>query len=303
MAVMQTNERGYGLGWDPERALLARGLLLQGNHAVVNPLLAIKPAISLGKHVLRDMDQKQAGTCWVHAAVYLEECLAGSEGFKAFPTCRRLVGWQGKQLEGGGNPSDGGTCTDAIMAMTTGKAGIAHEDLCPYTDDRRTLGQRPAENVWQDGKKANITVPVDVKSDDDCRKLVGEGIPVCMGEWWPSCFDDSVTFMEHIGSGGYGHAQCTIGYVQEGVFPGDRGRHAWFQVINSHGPLYPPLPSNHADHVPGYHADSDRVYHYWERADMRKALQRKGNYEYVSAVTVNGIGRNAVIPSFGDALA
>jgi hypothetical protein len=294
----------FALGWNKDRAKAARAELLASRRfATVAPGQEYPNAYSLSKYLLREMRQGQAGTCWAHAGVCLSETLASALDYEAFPICRRLVGWFGKRLEGGGNPSDGGTVTDALLSMTSEKgAGIAHEDLCPYTDDRRTLGSKPPENVFADAKKSHIKLPVDVRSDDDARVLIANHYPVGIGTWWPYGFDNEQTFMTSIGSGTYGHALVKIGYVMPGVFPGEHGRHAWFQWRNWHGLLYPPLPPEFALCVPGYKSDTpDRTSDFWVREDLDKQLQGYGNYEYVSATDVSGIDRKIVIPSFADA--
>lgn len=294
----------FALGWDPDRYKVAHRALLRSAHATVNPEAPIVEAISLGKHVLREMMQGQAGTCWVHAAVCLAETLAGSLGLRRFAICRRLVAWEGKLLEGGGNPSDGGTVTDALVAMARGRGvGIAHEVLCPYTDDVEELGTEPPPEVFADALKADIALAVDVRGDDDARRLLSAGIPVAIGTWWPYGFDNGQTFMNSINHGIYGHALTKIGFVRAGVFPGDEGEHGWWQWQNWHGRLYPPLPPAFAERVPGYHAEHpDLVTHFWVRDDIDAVLQSMGNYEYVSATTIHGLVSGVVVPSFGEVI-
>lgn len=242
--------------------------------------------------------------CWDHAGVCLAETLGMAHGYKMFPICRRLVGWLGKQFEGGGNPSDGGTVTDALRAMTEEKgAGLAHEDLCPYTDNYRTLGTKPPQNVFDDAKASHLAMPVDVRSDDDAKVMISNLMPVSIGTWWPYNFDDRQTFMTGIGRGTYGHALTKIGYVEPGVWPGDYGKSGWWQWRNWHGQLYPPLPAELAALVPGYKSDHpDTTSDFWVRYDLDTKLQGYGNYEYVSATDLAGIDKQIVIPSFAGKL-
>jgi hypothetical protein len=293
--------RVFGLGWDPDRALTSQAeLLLSGRFCTVNPLAEIKQAYSLSQYSLRDMEQLRAGTCWVHAGVCVAETLAVALGYNAFPICRRHVGWLGKQYEGGGNPSNGGSVTDALRAMTSEKgAGIAHEDLCPYTDSPYVLGTKPPQAVFDDAAKSHLLMPVDVQSDDDARRLISNNHPVAIGTWWPFNFDDRQTFMTEIRSGRYGHALAKIGYVSKGVWPGEHGQYAWWQWRNWHGQLYPPLPPELAALVPGYKSDHpDTTSDFWVRADLDIHLQQKGNYEYVSATDLGGLDRKVVIGDF-----
>ena len=286
----------FQLGWSPERAKAARQEMLASRQfCTVLPSAKenLPQAISLSQYLLREMRQGQAGTCWLHAGVCLTETLAVARGYDAFPICRRLVGWVGKQMEGGGNPSNGGSVTDGLLAMTQDKgAGIAHEDLLPYTDDARSLGTKPPQNVFDDGKKSHLHVPVDVRSDDDARALIASNTPVAIGTWWPYNFDDRQTFMTQIGSGTYGHALTKIGYVMPGVWPGEGGKTGWWQWRNWHGLLYPPLHPELAKLVPGYKSDTPEwTSDFWVPFDLDTRLQGMGNYEYVSATDLDGIGK------------
>lgn len=288
-------------GWDPLRHRVTRAAMLASRrYATVTAGQDYPKACSLSKFLLRKTRQGHAGSCWLHAGVCDAEVTANAQGYKIFPICRRLVGWMGKQLEGGGNPSDGGTCTDALLAMTEEKgAGIAHEDLCPYTDDYRTLGTKPEQKVFDDGKKSHLILPVDVRSDDDAKVLISKNYAVAIGTWWPYNFDDEHTFMDHIGQGSYGHALVKMGYVEPGVFPGEHGKYGWWQWQNWHGDLYPPLPPEYAKCVPGYHEEAEeKVSDFWVRYDQDDRLQKMGDYEYVSVTDVKGLDRNIVETDF-----
>ncbi|MGE5754261.1 MAG: hypothetical protein ACM35G_00890 [Planctomycetaceae bacterium] len=289
----------FALGWDPGRAAIVRAQLrAQGRYCGVIAGPA-PPAWSLSMDRLRHLEQGQAGTCWAHSGTQNAEVFARSKGYEAFPICRRLVAWGGKQLEGGGNPSDGGTATDALLSMTAEKGiGIAHEDLCPYTDDRRTLGTRPPQAVFDDAKKGHLVAIVDVTSDEDARRLIGAGIPVSNGLWWPFGWDHPQTFMDSIGSGTYGHALTEIGYAMPGVFD----EHAWFQFDNWHGLLYPPLPAALAEKVPGYRPITpERTSDFWVRADVYERVRNFGAAERVGATDLDGLGKVVTIPGFLDA--
>lgn len=139
-------------------------------------------AYSLTRYRKKALRQKSAGTCWAHAAAQHANVSALALGYDGFQACRRLIGYEGKRLEGGGNPSDGGDPTDAMMSMISGKGpGIAHEDLCPYSDSRGVLGTRPPDTVYEDAKASHIVSLVEVKSDDEAMQLIFHGHPPANG--------------------------------------------------------------------------------------------------------------------------
>ena len=297
-------DRIFVSGWNPDRAVAARaGYLQSGRYATVTAGTDSPSAHSLAQYVIREMEQGQAGTCWVHSGVCLAETLASAQGYDAFPICRRLVGYVGKQLDGGGNPSSGGTCTDAILSMTTEKgAGIAHESLCPYSDNFQTLGTKPPQAAYDDAKKSHIVMPVDITSDDQARKMIASGYPVSIGMWWPYGFANEQTFMTSIGRGTYGHALTIIGYVQPGVWPGDYGKYGWWQIRNWYGMLYPPLAPELAVLLPGYKSDTaTKTSDFWCRYDLLTTLQGYNGFEYVSATDLTGLTKKIVETSFSEA--
>lgn len=275
-------------GWTPEAFVAARARVLASGKVYyqIRSDAPVYPAYSLTQYRLRHLEQGQAGTCWVHAATQLGEVFASSNGFEAFPICRMLVGWAGKKLEGGGNPTNGGSPTDALEGMTSDKGpGIAHESLWPYSDSSRALGASPAANVTADAKGHALETMVDVASDDQARQLISANHPVANGIWWPYGWDNSQTFMTGIGVGSYGHALLEIGYASAGVFDD----YAWFQLDNWHGLLYPPLSADKAAKVPGYKPISDsKTSDFWVRADVYQRVRDKGNAERVTATTLQG---------------
>lgn len=237
--------------------------------------------------------------CWAHSGAQNAEVSANALGYQAFPVCRMLVGWVGKQLEGGGNPSNGGSPTDALLSMTEEKgSGIAHEDLYPYTDDARRLGSRPPDEVFEDAQRSHLVGVVDVQSDDDARRLISSGNPVSNGQWWPYGWDSHQTFMTTIGPGAYGHALLEMGYVQAGVWDD----HDWWQLDNWHGLLYPPLDADKAAKVPGYKPiRADKTSDFWVRGDVYRAVQAKGGFIRVAGADLKGIERRQVaLVSFAD---
>lgn len=305
---MSQAETQYALGWDPVRSKAARAELLASRrfYRVGAPTAPLRPAYSMTAKRLRHLEQYQAGTCWEHAGTQLAEVTAVAHGYDAFPVCRRLVGWVGKQLEGGGNQANGGSGIDALQAMTADKGvGIAHESLCPYiTADMgqwqaaRFLAPKPPQAVFDDAKKSHLEGVVDVQGLDEAQTLLNADRPTCIGIWWTPYWDSRQTFMDSIGGGSYGHELLIIGYAKPGVF----NQYEWIQLDNWHGLLYPPLSAENAAKVPGYEpitatATSD----FWVRRDKLETVIGYGDAEFSSAADVSGIESKIFLPNWDDA--
>src|SRR4051812_46873093 len=102
-------------GWNFDVAMAADTRLIAGGRycTVRDDGKPIPKASSLTGKRIKYYMQGNAGSCWTHSAKQMAEVSAKALGYEAFPVCRRLIGWAGKQLEGGGNMSDGGSPTDA----------------------------------------------------------------------------------------------------------------------------------------------------------------------------------------------
>lgn len=295
--------RPFVPGWSPASYDAARARVqAQTGYARVRSDISYPPAWAIA--AFRVMEQGQAGTCWDHAGTAVAEDFAHAHGLDIFPTCRRLTGWVGKQLEGGGNPTDGGNVTDALLAMTAEKGvGMAHESLCPYPTGnsrqmRAGLAPKPPQAVFDDAKPFRLTQPVDVQSDDDARRLISQNFPVGNGIWWPYAWDrEGSTFIDWIGSGIFGHALEECGYAMPGVFD----QYAWFRLRNWHGQLYKPLPPELAAKVPNYVPDNpDTTSDFWVRADVYETVRNYGNAERVTLTDMTGF---AHLFTVADALA
>jgi hypothetical protein len=251
----------------------------------------IPEAISIP--AFRVLEQGQAGTCHEHAATATAEDLGLSRGYDVFPICRRLVGWVGEQLLGGGNQADGGSPTCDLLAMTAAKGvGLAPESACPYSDDYRTLGTRPPQSAFDAARAAHVAgvapIPYADGFLDQIRRVVAAGLPVANGIWWSYAWDNQQTFMESIGPGSYGHALEIKGYALPGVLR--PGRYGYLQLRNWHGQLYPPLPPDLAAKVPGYKPDHPgSTSDFWVREDVYAQVCSYGNAEHVSAADEAGL--------------
>src|SRR6185437_14934821 len=229
-------------GWSPHFAARAAARLdASGRFCTVAPMpKTLPPVWSLSKYRINYYMQGDAGSCWLHAAKQLAEVMGNALNYAAFPVCRRLIGYEGKQLEGGGNPSDGGSPTDAIVTMTPAGVGISHEYLAPYTDDARVLGLKPPANVYADAAHSHILAPVKVANLDQAKRLIASGHPVAKGIWWPEGsdgWDSPQAIMRGFSQGEMGHALLLIGFAAAGIIDAE----PCIQLDNWHGLLYPPL--------------------------------------------------------------
>lgn len=285
-------------GWTPAFAARAQARLMATGRfcLVVEDGTTPPPVWSLGKFCLGEYTQGNAGTCHAHAVKDMAEVSAGALGYKAFKISRRLVGWEGCQLEDGHNQADGGSPTDNITGMSSAGIGIAHEDLWPYTDDRNALALPPPANVLQDAAKSHLVAPVPISSFDQMKKMIASGRPVSIGIWWPYNWDDHQTVMTTVGQGEFGHALNVIGYAGQGIVADEEA----YQLRNWHTRLYPPLTPAQAARVPGYLAfHPDLVTDFWVIRSALSQVIRKGGAELVSATDYDGISRGVVQPSSG----
>lgn len=302
---------GFGLDFESEERAKSE-LYSSGRYCVVNaPTKPRSQARSLTGLRLAHYEQGQFGTCHEHAVKQAAETTAGALGYQAFPISRRMIGWVGMQLAGGGNQADGGSPTYDLIGMTTKGAGICHEATCPYVMNYGVLGQRPPQVAFDDAKKAHLNVPVIVKSVDQIKTMIDAGHSCANGVVWPLGWDDAKTLMDSVGplasnSDGSpaGHALCVISFVEAGIFSSE----AWLNLDNWHGLLYPPLPANLAAKVPGYKPITPtRTSDFWVREDVYVALCKQGMAEHIAATDFDGILKGTVAPAvpgadFNDAL-
>jgi len=269
-------------GWNPDfrdqalETMKTEGVKLYRSGFRATP---IPKAMSLSSKMIRYANQLSAGTCWVHGPIQAVETTGNRFGLDVFPICRRLVGWIGKQLEGDdGNPSDGGSGYDAFMAMTRRFGGVAHESLCPYTDNETILGKKPPKKAFEDAKDHWLDTIVRVENLDDAKQWIARGHAVAIGSWWPTDWQEPDAIKRYVGDGEYGHERCLVGYAEAGVFD----RHEYFEEINSWGLVYDPLPTDLAAKVPGYKSwTPDKSAGFWVQRECEEEItEGKGNAEF-----------------------
>ena len=295
---------GHFLGYDPVRAKAAKLFLRAAPHFRVTSLAAdqLPGAISLTQYRRRALEQGQAGTCWVHAPTQLTEYTMIRGGYDDFDVCRRIAAYYGKQIEGGGNPSNGGSGIDALAALSGNKGvGIAHESLAPYTDNASVLGSPPPQAALDDAKKSHLTDPVDVSGLDEAMTMIGATrTPVCVGIWWTYSWDQSEAIHTTIGPGEYGHELLICGYAKPGILHSEQ---CW-QLDNWHGSgLYPTLSADLAAKIPGYKPiSSDSTSDFWVTDSILNAVINKGNAEFSSAADIQGLSGGNFYPVNGPAI-
>jgi hypothetical protein len=289
----------HGTGWLPDRAAPALAeLLATRRYATVAPGARATRPVHVAPR-FRWMFQGGAGTCYTHGAVAHAENLSLAKGYPAYKISRRLVAWVATDVIGpGGNPSDGGSITDALRAMTEPLgAGIAHEALCPYTDDYDTLGRKPDPAAFADARANHLTLPVPLRSKAEIRPLVDADHCVGIGIPWSQLWDSPTTFQERMGpiDANIGHALLVCGYADAGILH----REAVWRVDNWHGRgLYPALPPALAAAVPGYAtwqpgSDSST----WFTDSLLDAILALGGCELVSASDLTGAAASVLVPS------
>jgi hypothetical protein len=294
-----------GLGWNATRAVVAEAeVMASGRYCTVSaPTAPLPQAISLTQYKIGSYDQGANGTCWLHSAKQLGEVMGKALGYDTYPINRMLIGWYAKQeYEGGGNPGDGGSPTDAIRAMAKGGVGIAHEDIYPYSDDTRRLGQRPPPEVWEDAGDTHLLAPVVVKSLDQAKQLIASGRPVANGIPWPGNWEGPGPFVGAPGQIVGGHSVLMIGFASAGVLD----RYPWLQFDNWRRPTaYRALSPSLARLVPGYAPSRPTTTtDFWVREDQYLAVCRGQVTEHISATDLDGLVKGIVDPgpSFMDAI-
>jgi hypothetical protein len=292
-------------GWSHAYAVAAEDrMVVSGRYAVVNMQAAAKPrpAVSLSHLRSRYLKQGQAGTCWATSPAQLFEVSARSLGFEPFPACRRLIAFEGKQLEGGDNPTNGGSPTDAIRVMTDGGVGVAHEDLCPYSDNPTVLGQKPPAIVYADARKSHLQVPISVKSVDQVIALIDgqggtvPGLPTVNGFMCPVEMQSSATFVGSVSGFLGGHSILVWGYALPGVFD----EYTWLECENWWDRIYHPLPPSLAARVVGYEpVTPTATTSQWIRRDVYLQCCQQG-CEHTSATSISGLLKSGHVVASDD---
>lgn len=269
------------------------------------------PAYSLAQYVRYLWDQLPVGSCFANAAPQALMDLTAADNAAGASwdepeLSRAWIWYHGRRYDGLlGSAGDGGSVTSAFKAL---QDGCATEEDWPYlTPELRArrndrsfqarahamLERTPPDAIAGNARRNRVVGVVEVSDDDEARRLIASGHPINDGTWWPFGWDSAVDGTGRatgIGDGQFGHSYLRIGYLR------DWDGYDWWQFLNSHGPIYSPLPDSIAAAVPGYTrlaGANGKVYDFWARADWHTKVRRYGQYEGIAPVGLSGVRRGS----------
>lgn len=283
-------------GWHPayaEAALAAPHAVDRFCESSLADTVPLPASFSLSKFRHWPFDQGRVGSCFANAVTQAFQILttaavASGGEWTERQLSRRLVWYQGRKLDGLlGSRQDGGSVTNATLALGLAPHGVgdADENAWPYQDNHAWLEQTPPQPVFDlAGRNRVKEIKVLSRLDDSAKRLILNGYPVSIGIWWPYHWDSrGATFIDDIGPGTYGHALCVIGWMKK------NGRDYW-QIENSHGPIYKPLSQADAATVPNYKpAQADATFDFWVNDECLQKVIGYGQSELVTPIGIDGL--------------
>jgi hypothetical protein len=296
--------RAFIPGWDPATAERAReGFLARGQSyvkATFEDDRPLPPGFSLSRFRLWAFDQGPVGSCFANATtqafqIHTAADVSAGARWDLVELSRRLVWYQGRKLDGSlGGGGDGGSVTNAMAAMGQSPHGIGvcHEEKWPYKPEHRWLEEKPPEAVFNDANLNRLTEIADLSVGDPWKRAIFNGHPIAIGIWWPYGWDSHVGpdgRAGGIGRGTYGHALAVIGWID------DWDGHPWWQIENSHGPIYHPVPSEIAAQITGYMpADPEKTFDFWVRDEWLLEVLGYGHSESLAAAGLTGFQKRTL---------
>ena len=294
----QAMTRKFVPGWDPGTAQRTRAAFLSRGQQFVTAHFdddrPLPSAFSLARFRLWPFDQGPVGSCFANGTaqafqIHTAADVADGARWELVPLSRRLVWYQGRKLDGSlGGRGDGGSVTNAMAAMgePPNGVGVCHEDMWPYKPEHRWLEQKPTPDVFADANLNRISQIAEVAFGEPWKRAIFNGHPVAIGIWWPYGWDSSVGAdgrATGIGRGTYGHALAVIGWID------DWEGHRHWQIENSHGPIYHPVPSAIASQITGYQpAQPDKTFDFWVRDEWLQEVLGYGQSESLAAAGLTG---------------
>lgn len=283
-------------GWHPEYAMAAKEEMDKiGGYVTADygDTSALPEAMSLSAYLHWSYDQGPVGSCFAVAAAQAFQVLTSadnSDGYAKwdlFPLSRAFVWYEGRRRDGLlGSRMDGGSVTNAMLAMK--EPGVPRESTWPYKPNHSFLERKPAEDAYTEAKENRVTAVASVPIDQWKRSIKNLN-PITIGIWWPYGWDNQINTSGQavtIGQGTFGHALVVIGYIE------DWNGKLWWQIENSHGAIYHPIPPDIQKRVPGYIGysanDPSRVFSFWVRDDMLREVLGYGNQETIVAAGLSG---------------
>lgn len=263
----------YSLGWRNDlepRAKAEFGHRFVAFASAVRDDRPLPKAYSGTQDILTWMDQGGVGSCAGNAGDQsIESSIAGANRLGRLNSeirrlSRAFVYYFGRKLDGG----LGEGCTITNIMRAADQYGACPDELWPYKPQRGYLNTAPTDAM----KAAALLYQFDGVASLDFadrtqvkRSIYSANYPV-IGIPWSWDWDNNPDSAGRITSIGWpvgGHALCLMGWIE-----GWDG-HDWWQLVNSHGLIYPALPPSVAATVEGYRpAHPDRCYSFWVRDDL-----------------------------------
>lgn len=296
-----TDPNKFHPGWTPEVAELGRAQFSgRGQYFSVAPQFVgddrpLPPGFSLSGWLKWPYDQGQVGSCFANmGAVVLQFMMAGAIANGAsqtlFNPSRRLIWYQCRKLDGSlGSGSDGGSIVNSFASLGDPPNGIGDcsEEAWPYKPSHSWLEQTPPTDVVIQAGKTRIEHIAEMHFDvERWKRSIFNLSPIGIGIYWPSGWDtacDRYGRITGIGGGGYGHALAVIGWID------DWDGHRWWEIENSHGPIYGTPPAEVQAKIKGYKPSAgDKSFSFWVREDWFQEVLGYRNTETYNAAGVEG---------------
>lgn len=301
-------------GWNPDLAERGRAqFAASGRFFSLAPQFAdderpLPPGFSMSGWLKWPYDQGQVGSCFSNmGAVILQLMMSGSIANGStgtlFNPSRRLIWYQCRKLDGSlGSGSDGGSIVNSFVALGEAPHGVGDcsEEEWPYKPSHSWLEQTPPANVFSDAAKTRIDQIAEMPFDSTrWKRSIFNLAPIGIGIYWPSGWDTSCDHFGRItgiGGGGFGHALAVIGWID------DWDGHRWWEIQNSHGPIYGIPPTDVQTKIKGYKPSANnRSFSFWAREDWFREVLGYRHTETYNAATVEGfVVKQVNIPSFLD---
>jgi hypothetical protein len=315
---------GFGLGWRPELEQAARASWARSGQPFAfgaSELAAddrpIPEAFSLSGLILWHHNQGPVGTCYGNAGTESMQINTAADNvdgqnWDQFQLSRAFVcnsacsldANNGQYVPGVYTVTSGGTVTNTLKGMSV--AGACHETAMPYypagwtpeSDPRgsalsRWLNRsRPSDAASAEGKINHLTDVVDLTLGDESRRAIMNGHPPVIGIKWPIGWDNNI--------GADGRARGIGPYARSGFqvaghaltltgFDNDWDGAPWWEIENSHGPIYHPIPAARQGKVIGYKSATPTTsFSFWVRHDWLASVLNDGWSELVAPAGMTG---------------
>lgn len=303
-----TDPNRFYPGWTPDIAEkgLASFLGPQGRSFTYEAQFAddnrpLPPGFSLSSWLRWPYDQGQVGSCFANmGAVVLQLMMSGAIANGAaqtlFNPSRALVWYQCRKLDGSlGSGSDGGSIVNSFSALGDPPHGVGDcsEEAWPYKPSHSWLERQPTADVLAAAGKTRIEKIAEASFDVTVwKRSIFNIAPIGIGIYWPSGWDtscDQYGRITGIGGGGFGHALAVIGWVD------DWDGHRWWEIQNSHGPIYGTPPPDVAARIQGYKPSAgSKSFSFWAREDWFKEVLGYRNTETYNAADVEGFTKKPI---------